>query len=157
NQVGAALEDVVRKRSAPALVIVAPPRVLADLRRTFHPDVKARIVAEIDKDLTKHPVGEVRGAHPPALEGWRGRRNRFTIARMRDGGLPPGLRATRVRTLWSLRSRAAAFRSPSPSRPCCARHSTWFWRARSESRANPNWRWARSLTAEARSSCATKT
>jgi len=59
NQVGAALEDVVRKRSAPALVIVAPPRVLADLRRTFHPDVKARIVAEIDKDLTKHPVWEI--------------------------------------------------------------------------------------------------
>lgn len=59
NQVGAALEDVVRKRSAPALVIVAPPRILADLRRTFHPDVKARIVAEIDKDLTKHPVREI--------------------------------------------------------------------------------------------------
>ena len=59
NQVGAALEDVVRKRSAPALVIVAPPRILADLRRTFHPDVKARIVAEIDKDLTKHPVWEI--------------------------------------------------------------------------------------------------
>jgi protein required for attachment to host cells len=59
NQVGAALEDVVRKRSAPALVIVAPPRILADLRCTFHPDVKARIVAEIDKDLTKHPVREI--------------------------------------------------------------------------------------------------
>ena len=59
RQVGAALEDVVRKRSAPALVIVAPPHILADLRRAFHADVKARIIAEIAKDLTKHPVWEI--------------------------------------------------------------------------------------------------
>src|SRR5579872_3981473 len=59
KQAGAALEDVVRKRKAPALVIVAPPHILADLRRMFHPDVKARIVAEIDKDLTNHPVWEI--------------------------------------------------------------------------------------------------
>ena len=55
----AALEDVVRKRAAPALVVVAPPRILADLRRALHPDVKARIVGEIDKDLTNHPVWEI--------------------------------------------------------------------------------------------------
>lgn len=59
SQVGAALEEVVRERSAPALVIVAPPHILANLRRALHPDVKARIVAEIDKDLTKHPVWEI--------------------------------------------------------------------------------------------------
>lgn len=28
----------------------------AELRHVFHADVKNRIVAEIDKDLTKHPV-----------------------------------------------------------------------------------------------------
>jgi protein required for attachment to host cells len=43
----------------PALVIVAPPRILADLRRALHPDVKARVVAEINKDLSKHPVWEI--------------------------------------------------------------------------------------------------
>ena len=59
KRVSAALEDVVRKRAAPALVIVAPPHILADLRRALHPDVKARVVAEIDKDLTKHPVWEI--------------------------------------------------------------------------------------------------
>jgi protein required for attachment to host cells len=39
--------------------VVAPARTLADLRRAFHDDVKKKIVAEVDKDLTKHPVGEI--------------------------------------------------------------------------------------------------
>jgi protein required for attachment to host cells len=38
---------------------VAPPRTLADLRKAFHADVKKRIVAEIDRDLTKHPVDQI--------------------------------------------------------------------------------------------------
>lgn len=59
QRVSAALETLVRERGAPALVIVAPPRTLADLRHGLHADVKARIVGEIDKDLTKHPVWEI--------------------------------------------------------------------------------------------------
>lgn len=35
------------------------PRTLADLRDAFHADVKACVVAEIHKDLTKHPVWEI--------------------------------------------------------------------------------------------------
>ena len=58
-RVAAALEDAVRKRGVPALVVVAPPRTLADLRTAFHADVKKRIVAEVGKDLTKHPVAEI--------------------------------------------------------------------------------------------------
>lgn len=58
-RVAAALETLVRSRKVPALVIAAPPRTLADLRRDLHPDVRKRVVAEIDKDLTKHPVGEI--------------------------------------------------------------------------------------------------
>ena len=42
-----------------SLVIAAPPRTLADLRRAFHADVKKRIVAEVGKDLTNHPVSEI--------------------------------------------------------------------------------------------------
>ena len=41
------------------LVVVAPPRTLAELRRAFHAEVKSRIVAEIDKDLTKEPIYEI--------------------------------------------------------------------------------------------------
>ncbi len=59
ERVAAALEHVVRDRAVPALVIAAPPRALADLRRAFHDDVKKRIVAEVGKDLTNHPVAEI--------------------------------------------------------------------------------------------------
>jgi len=44
----------VRERKVEALVVIAPPRALADLRKAFHDDVKKKIIAEIDKDLTKH-------------------------------------------------------------------------------------------------------
>ena len=59
RRVAAAMEEVVRTRNAPALVVVAPPKTLADLRHAFHADVHGRVIAEINKDLTKHPVGEI--------------------------------------------------------------------------------------------------
>jgi protein required for attachment to host cells len=37
----------------------APPRTLADLRKAMQPDVRKRVIAEIDKDLTKHPIFEI--------------------------------------------------------------------------------------------------
>jgi protein required for attachment to host cells len=42
-----------------ALVVVAPPRMLGDLRAAMHPEVTQRIVAEIPKDLTGHPLPEI--------------------------------------------------------------------------------------------------
>jgi len=45
-------------RGAPALVVAAPPRT-ADLREALHPNVNARIVLEIDRDLTNQPVWEI--------------------------------------------------------------------------------------------------
>ena len=59
ERVAKALEDVVRNTEVPAILVAAPPKTLADLRKAFHTDVKAKIVAELDKDLTKHPVGEI--------------------------------------------------------------------------------------------------
>jgi protein required for attachment to host cells len=59
ERVVATLEDLVRRRDVRALVIAAPPRTLADLRRVLHADVKARITAEIGKDLTNHPVNDI--------------------------------------------------------------------------------------------------
>ena len=53
------MEEIVRARKVKALVVVAPPRTLAELRDAFHADVKACIIAEINKDLTKHPVFEI--------------------------------------------------------------------------------------------------
>jgi protein required for attachment to host cells len=59
RKVAAAMEQMVRTSKAKALIVVAPPRTLADLRDAFHSDVKACVVAEINKDLTKHPIGDI--------------------------------------------------------------------------------------------------
>ena len=59
RRVAASLEHLIRSSKARALVVVAPPRTLAELRDAFHADVRALILAEINKDLTKHPVGEI--------------------------------------------------------------------------------------------------
>lgn len=59
DRVAAALEGVVRQRHVPAILVAAPPKTLAELRRAFHADVKAKIVAEVDKDLTNESVGEI--------------------------------------------------------------------------------------------------
>jgi len=59
REVAAALERIVRERGVEALIVAAPPRTLAELRQAFHPDVKRRIIAELDKDLTKQPVYEI--------------------------------------------------------------------------------------------------
>ena len=59
DRVAAALADVVRKRHVPAILVAAPPKTLAELRRVFHADVKAKIVAEVDKDLTKQPIDQI--------------------------------------------------------------------------------------------------
>lgn len=41
------------------LIVVAPPRTLAEMRRKFDRKVADKVVAEVPKDLTKHPVEEI--------------------------------------------------------------------------------------------------
>jgi len=41
------------------LIVVAPPRTLAELRRHYDRSLTECILAEIDKDLTKHPLAEI--------------------------------------------------------------------------------------------------
>ena len=53
------LQTLVRENNIEALVIAAPPRTLAELRKTMHDDVKKRIIAEVDKDLTNQPLHEI--------------------------------------------------------------------------------------------------
>lgn len=57
--VAGALEKFTRDRNTKALIIAAPPRTLANLRSVFHHTIKGLIVAEINKDLTKHPINEI--------------------------------------------------------------------------------------------------
>lgn len=41
------------------LVIVAPPVVLGEMRRKLHKEVSDRVVGEVPKTLTNHPVYEI--------------------------------------------------------------------------------------------------
>lgn len=58
-RVAKALEDFVRRRQVPSIIVAAPPKTLAELRKAFHADVTAKIVAEVDKDLTKHSLDQI--------------------------------------------------------------------------------------------------
>lgn len=57
--IAAILEGLARDRTIPGFIIAAPPRTLADLRRSLDGSVKNRIIAEVDKDFTGHPVSEI--------------------------------------------------------------------------------------------------
>ncbi|AZQ67471.1 host attachment protein [Silicimonas algicola] len=41
------------------LVLVAPPRTLGEMRAKMHKEVSDKVVAEIDKTLTNHPIDEI--------------------------------------------------------------------------------------------------
>ncbi len=57
------LSDILYKQAHKGLfqkiVLVAPPGVLGELRDTLHDEVRAKVVAEVDKTLTNHPLDEV--------------------------------------------------------------------------------------------------
>lgn len=72
RMVATAMEQMVRASRTKALIVVAPPKTLADLRDAFHADVKACVVAEIHKDLTKIPVWEIEKHLSGAEERSRG-------------------------------------------------------------------------------------
>jgi protein required for attachment to host cells len=55
--------DMLKRRAMAGeyekLFIIAPPRTLGELRKHYHKEVANRLVAEIPKDLTGHPVAEI--------------------------------------------------------------------------------------------------
>lgn len=55
--------DLLKKRALrndyDALFVVAPPRTLGELRKHYHKEVSGRLVGELDKDLTGHPVDQI--------------------------------------------------------------------------------------------------
>ena len=54
-----ALDRLLQQSHAEQVVSVAPPRTLAELRRSFSPATEKLIVAEIAKDLTSLPVNDI--------------------------------------------------------------------------------------------------
>ncbi len=55
--------DMLKKRALKgdfdSLIVVAPPRTLGELRKHYHKEVEKRLVGEIPKELTGHPVSEI--------------------------------------------------------------------------------------------------
>jgi protein required for attachment to host cells len=41
------------------LVVIAPAKVLGNLRQAFHAEVTGRLVGEINKELTSHPISQI--------------------------------------------------------------------------------------------------
>lgn len=53
------INKAAQSAAFPELVIVAPPKILGDLRREFTKETESKIVAEIPKDLTHHTIAEI--------------------------------------------------------------------------------------------------
>lgn len=55
--------DMLKKRALAnefdKLLIVAPSTTLGELRKHYHKEVEARLIGEITKDLTNHPVDQI--------------------------------------------------------------------------------------------------
>lgn len=41
------------------IIVIAPPRILGDLRREFSKETASKIVAEVAKDLTNHTIADI--------------------------------------------------------------------------------------------------
>jgi protein required for attachment to host cells len=68
SQIATMLADYAAKDSFDRLVVVAPAGMLGNLRKMIEPQVREKIVAEIDKDLTRVPNGEI-AAHITQVVG----------------------------------------------------------------------------------------
>jgi len=53
------LGQLARAGDFEELIVVAPPRTLAELRGNYDRAVAGKVVAEVDKDLTRHPVPDI--------------------------------------------------------------------------------------------------
>lgn len=62
------LEADLDKGEYEGVIIVAPPVALGELRKVAGASLKQAILAEIDKDLTKHPISEIGKLVAKALE-----------------------------------------------------------------------------------------
>ncbi|CUA88959.1 Protein required for attachment to host cells [Chelatococcus sambhunathii] len=59
SEVAETLYRAAHEKRFERLVVVAPPQTLGELRKAFHKEVSERIVAEVDKTLTSHPVYDI--------------------------------------------------------------------------------------------------
>lgn len=53
------LARLAQRNDFEALVVVAPPTTLGELRKHYHKQVSERLIGEVDKDLTGHPIDQI--------------------------------------------------------------------------------------------------
>ncbi|HEY0628924.1 MAG TPA: host attachment family protein [Sphingomicrobium sp.] len=58
-QLASSLSRRHRKGEIKELIIVSPPRALGELRKHLAGDLKQAVIAEIAKDLVKHPISSI--------------------------------------------------------------------------------------------------
>jgi len=58
-EIGGALNRLALENKFHHLILVAPPKVLGAVRTRLHKETSERIVGEIPKDLTSHPLPEI--------------------------------------------------------------------------------------------------
>ncbi|MCR8550932.1 host attachment family protein [Salipiger sp. P9] len=68
TDLAAMLYEAAHKGAFERLVLVAPPKVLGDLRAALHKEVADKIVAELPKTLTNHPVDRIEALVRDELE-----------------------------------------------------------------------------------------
>ena len=61
-EIAAALKTRALANEFEALIVVAPPRTLGELRKHYHAEVERRIVGEVPKDLVNLPVPDIEKA-----------------------------------------------------------------------------------------------
>jgi protein required for attachment to host cells len=59
QQVAKALDARNEAGDISALLVVAPPKTLAELRQSFSDSLQRKVIGEVNKDLTKHPIHEI--------------------------------------------------------------------------------------------------
>jgi len=59
SQVANLLYHMEHARKFDELVVVAPPKMLGDLRARLHREVADCVIAEVARDLTGHPLPEI--------------------------------------------------------------------------------------------------
>jgi protein required for attachment to host cells len=59
SEIAASLYRLAHANHFAELVVIAPPKALGELRKAFHPEVAARVAAEIPKELTSHTVNDI--------------------------------------------------------------------------------------------------
>lgn len=59
ESVAAEIDEAVRSGACKEITLVAPPKILGDLRKSLHSETLKHVKGEIAKDLTHHRIGEI--------------------------------------------------------------------------------------------------